>query len=57
MNSIIFLVVTLAMLTTGTSQTLKTRFTEWVEKFEIKIESESMHQRVFNNWIENDKYI
>ena len=36
MNSIIFLVVTLSMLTTGTSQTLKTRFTEWVEKFEMK---------------------
>ena len=57
MVSIIFLVVALAAVTLGTSQNLKTRFTEWVEKFEMKMESEEIRQRVYNNWIENDKYI
>ena len=57
MNSIIFLAIALATVTMGTSQSLKTRFMEWVEKFEMKIENEEMHQHVFNNWVENDKYI
>ena len=57
MVSIIFLVVALATVTVGTSQNLKTRFTEWVEKFEMKMENEEIRQRVYNNWIENDKYI
>ena len=40
MNSIIFLAIALATVTMGTSQSLKTRFMEWVEKFEMKIENE-----------------
>tara|TARA_B100000424_G_scaffold41098_1_gene27699 strand:- start:7964 stop:9070 length:1107 start_codon:yes stop_codon:yes gene_type:complete len=57
MNSIIFLAIALATVTMGTSKTLKTRFTEWVEEFEMKIENEEIRQRIYNNWIENDKYI
>ena len=57
MNSIIFLVVAVASLTTVASETLTQRFSEWVKKFEIRVENEDHRKHLLENWMENDKYI
>ena len=33
------------------------RFNEWVQRFEMKFNNDFHRQRVFSNWLENDKHI
>ena len=57
MKSIIFLALMAVMLTTVKSQNLEERFTEWIRKFEIRVENEDHRMHMLRNWIQNDKYI
>ena len=57
MKSIIFLALIATMLTNVKSQTLEQRFTEWVKRFQIRVDNEDHRMSMLKNWIQNDKYI
>ena len=57
MKSIIFLALMAVMLRTVKSKNLEERFTEWVKRFEIRVENDEHRTHMFRNWMQNDEYI
>jgi C1A family cysteine protease len=57
MVSAIFLVTAFVLGCGVSSYSVDDKFSNWIHNFEIKLENDAHRDRVFSNWLENDKYI